>query len=133
MISIKNLIKVKVSLCLPKHHVMKTYWGVEVSLDAVSDLGTKWRQVVSFTPRLLYPQGKSRRDPLDRRMGKAQNWSGHGVEEKISQPLSGIEPRSSDRPARSQSLYRVSYTDSIKNLIQVILFQKHGDDTNKSE
>jgi hypothetical protein len=25
----------------------------------ISDLGTRWRQVVSFTPWLLYPQGKS--------------------------------------------------------------------------
>jgi len=27
-------IKVNLSLCLIKHHVMKTYWGVEVQLHA---------------------------------------------------------------------------------------------------
>jgi hypothetical protein len=32
---------------LIKHHAMKMYWRVEVQL------GTRWRWVVSFTPRLL--------------------------------------------------------------------------------
>jgi hypothetical protein len=40
----------------------------------------------------------------DRRMGGPQSRSGHGVEEKNSQPPPGFEPRPSDRPARSQSL-----------------------------
>jgi hypothetical protein len=34
------------------------------------------------------------------------------VEQKNSQPPPGIEPRSSDRPARSQSPYRLSYPGS---------------------
>jgi hypothetical protein len=38
--------------------------------------------------------------------------SGHGVEEKNSQPPPGIEPRSSARPAHRQSLYRLSYPGS---------------------
>jgi hypothetical protein len=62
--------------------------------------------MVSFTPRLLYPQEKSSRYQLDRRVGGPQSLSGHGVEEKTSQPPPGIEPRSSHRPAPSQSLYR---------------------------
>jgi hypothetical protein len=32
---------------------------------------------------------------FDRRLGGPQNWSGRGGEEKNSQPLQGIEPRSS--------------------------------------
>jgi hypothetical protein len=36
-----------------------------------------------------------------------QSLSRHGIEEKNSHPLPGIEPRSSDYPARSQSLYRL--------------------------
>jgi hypothetical protein len=40
-------------------------------------------------PRLLYPQGKN---PLYRRLGGPQSLSGRGGEEKISQPLSGLEP-----------------------------------------
>jgi len=27
---VKVKVKVKLSLCLTKHHVMKTYWGAEV-------------------------------------------------------------------------------------------------------
>jgi hypothetical protein len=38
---------------------MKEYWGVEVYLRAFFDLGTRWRWVVSFTPRPLYPQRNS--------------------------------------------------------------------------
>jgi hypothetical protein len=54
--------------------------------------GTWWKWVVSFTPRPLYPQGKSLRDPLDRRLGGPQNRSGGGGEEKNSQSPPGIEP-----------------------------------------
>jgi hypothetical protein len=84
---------------------MKAYWGMEVYLHTFFHLGIRWRWVISFTPWQLYPQGKSLRYPLDRRLGGPQSRSGHGVEEKNSQPPPGIEPRSSDRPARSQSLY----------------------------
>jgi len=38
--------------------------------------------------------------PLDRRMGGPQNRYGRGVKEKNSQPPPGIEPQSSDPPAR---------------------------------
>jgi hypothetical protein len=69
-------------------------------------------EVVSFTLQPLYPQGKSPPYPLDRRLGGLQSRSGHGVEEKNSQPPPGIEPRSSDRPARNQSLYRLRYRGS---------------------
>jgi hypothetical protein len=45
--------KIKVSLCLIKHQTMKTYRSVEVQLH-ILDLGTRWRWVVSFSPRPLY-------------------------------------------------------------------------------
>jgi hypothetical protein len=38
------------------------------------------------------PQGKSPWYPLDRRLGGLQSRSGHGGEEKNSQPLPGFEP-----------------------------------------
>jgi hypothetical protein len=38
-----------------------------------------------------------------------QSRSGRGGEEKNSQPPPGIEPPNRDRPARSQSLYGLSY------------------------
>jgi hypothetical protein len=44
------------------------------------DLGTSWRWVVSFVPRPLYPQGKSPRYSLDRRLGGSQSRSGRHVE-----------------------------------------------------
>jgi hypothetical protein len=49
-------VKVKLSLCLTKHHVMKTYWGVEVYLHAflISALdGGEWStsRPGRFTPR----------------------------------------------------------------------------------
>jgi hypothetical protein len=71
---------------------MKAYWGVEVELHALFDLGTRWRWVVSFTPRPLYLQGKSLCYPLDRRLGGSQSRSGRGGEEKNSQPPPEIEP-----------------------------------------
>jgi len=42
-------------------------------------------------PWPLHPQGKSPWYPMDRRLGGPQSHSGHGGEEKNSQPLPGIE------------------------------------------
>jgi hypothetical protein len=71
--------------------------------------------VVSFTPRPLYPQGKSPWYPLERRLGGPQSRSGHdGGEEKNLEPPPGIEPQNTDRPACSKSLYRLSYPGSLK-------------------
>jgi hypothetical protein len=80
-------VKVKLSLCLTKHRAMKTYWESGNIGPRIIDLGTRWRWVVSFTPRLLYPQGKSPLYPLDRRPGRTRSRSGHsGGEKKNSQP-----------------------------------------------
>jgi hypothetical protein len=35
--------KVKLSLCLTKHHAMKTYWGSGSIAPRILDLGTRWR------------------------------------------------------------------------------------------
>jgi len=48
--------------------------------------------VINFTPRPLYPQGKSPWYPLDRRIGGPQSRSGRGGEEKNSQTPPGLEP-----------------------------------------
>jgi hypothetical protein len=82
---------------------MKTYWGNDGIALRILDLGTRWRLVVSFTPRQLYSQRKSLRYPLDRRLGGPQTSSGSGGEEKNSQPPPGIEPQNPDRPARSRT------------------------------
>jgi hypothetical protein len=77
--------------CLIKHHAMKAYWGSGGIAPHILDLGTRWRWVVSFTLRPLYPQGKRPSYPLDRRLGGPQSRSGRGGEEKNSQPPPGIE------------------------------------------
>jgi hypothetical protein len=46
------------------------------------DFGTRWRCVVSFTPRSLYPRGNCPRCTLDRRLGGPQRRSGCYREEK---------------------------------------------------
>jgi hypothetical protein len=58
----------------------------------ILDLGTRWRWMVSLTPRPLYPQGKSPWYPLDRRLSGPQSRSGRGRAEKNSRPLPGLEP-----------------------------------------
>jgi hypothetical protein len=81
--------KVKLSLCFnwaPRHEGVLGSGGITAH---ILDLGTRWRWVVSFTPRTLYPQGKSSWYPLDRRLGGPQSRSG---EERDSQPLPGLEP-----------------------------------------
>jgi hypothetical protein len=71
---------------------MKAYWGSGFIASRIIDLGIRWRWVVSFTPRPLYPQGKSSWYPLDTKLGGPQSRSGRGDEEKNSQPPQGIEP-----------------------------------------
>jgi hypothetical protein len=60
------------------------------------DLGSRWRWLVSFTPRPPYPRGKNPQCPLDTRLCGPQIRSGRCEEEK-------------KRPARSQSLHRLRY------------------------
>jgi hypothetical protein len=76
---------------LTEHHAMKAYWGSGGIAARILDLGTRWRWAVSFTPRPLYPQGKSPWYPLDRRLGGTRSLSGCGGEEKNSQLLPGLE------------------------------------------
>jgi hypothetical protein len=38
-----KVVKVKLSLCLTKHHAMKTYWGSGGIASRILDLGTRWR------------------------------------------------------------------------------------------
>jgi hypothetical protein len=85
-------VKVKLFLCLTKHHAMKAYWG-SVSIDPrILDLGTRWGWAVNLTPQPLYSEGKCPWYPLDRRLSGPQSRSGRDGEEKNSQPPLGIEP-----------------------------------------
>jgi hypothetical protein len=73
------------------------------------DLGTSGRLVVSFTPRPLYPQGKSPRTHW--LGGLVDHRAGLNDMEKILAPPE-LELRPLGRPASSQSLYRLSYPGS---------------------
>jgi hypothetical protein len=58
-------------------------------------------------------------------MGGRQSWSGHGGYRKNPLPLPEINSSSPGRPARCQTLYRLSYpapTKSYKILLNDILF-----------
>jgi hypothetical protein len=74
-----------------EHQAMKAYWGSGGIIPRIPYLGTRWRWVVSFMLRLLYPRGKSPLYPLDRRLGGPRRRSGRGCEEKNSQPLTWLE------------------------------------------
>jgi hypothetical protein len=82
--------QLKLSLCLFKHYPMKTYRLSRGIVPRILKLGARWRWVVSFTPRPLYP-----RYQLDRRLGWPERRSGRGDEGKNTQPCLEF------RPARS--------------------------------
>jgi hypothetical protein len=76
---------------LNEHHAMKAYWGSWVMAPRILDLGARWRWVVSFTSRPLYPQGNSLWYPLGTRLGGPKSRSGCSGEEKNCEPLPGLE------------------------------------------
>jgi hypothetical protein len=86
--------KGKLSLCLTKYHIMKTYGGSGGVTVSVLNSGTGWMLVVRFTPRPIYPNGKSPWYPLNRRLCGPQSRSEGGGEEKGIPLLylPGIEP-----------------------------------------
>jgi hypothetical protein len=99
---------------------MKTFQGSGGIAPHILDLGTRWRRVVSFTLRPLYPQVKSPRYPLG---GWVDPRGGLNtvVKRKIPSPRRDSNP---DHPIvqPSQSVYRLSYPDEhvISNLIEIL-------------
>jgi hypothetical protein len=85
---------------------MRTYGEWRYS-SIILDPGTRWRWVVGFTPRPLYPRGESPGYPLDRKLGGPQNRSGRCGEKILSLP--GLELQNLGGPARSQSLYQLRH------------------------
>ena len=69
---------------------------------------------MSVTPRLLFTPGKDP-VPIVQEAGWAPGpvWTG-------AENLAPTGTRSPDRPARSQSLYRLSYPDHFVNYVQTI-------------
>jgi hypothetical protein len=84
-------------------------WGSGSIDPRFLDLGISWIWVVSFTPLLLYPRGKSSRYPLDRRLGVPQSQYGRYGESKILDPTGTrtLTPRSS-RPYTAAILTALS-------------------------
>jgi hypothetical protein len=54
---LKGKSKVVPVLFLTEHRFMKAYWGSGNIAPRILDLGTRWRWVVSYMSRPLYPQG----------------------------------------------------------------------------
>jgi len=55
--------KVKLSLCLTKHHAMKTYWSSGGRAPRILHFGTRRKKMISFTLWPLHCRGKSPRHP----------------------------------------------------------------------
>jgi hypothetical protein len=72
--------------------------------------------MVSFTSRPLYPQGKSPRYPLDRRLDGPQNQSGRRGEETILAPIGTRTPA-----PRSPSLQPVAIPTALSRVIIIII------------
>jgi len=51
--------KAKMSLCLTKHHAMKTYWGSRGKAPCILNLSTRWKSEVNLMLWPLYPRSKS--------------------------------------------------------------------------
>jgi hypothetical protein len=88
------------------------------------DLGTSWRWVVSFTPRPLYPRGKS----------TGTHWIGGSInprdglvdfENKKFLILPGLELRPLRRLDRSQSLYRLRYPGTSISVRHISILSSH--------
>jgi hypothetical protein len=90
------------SLCflLTEHHAMKAYWGSGGISPRILDLSTRWRRVVSFVLRPLYPQGKNPLSPTHLIGG----WVGPtaGLDAVVKRKFSSPYPRTRtpDHPAR---------------------------------
>jgi hypothetical protein len=65
-------------------------WGNEGRAARILDLGNRWRWVLSFTTRPLYPQENCSQYPFDRKIGGPQSRSGLCEGGKML-PLTGFE------------------------------------------
>jgi hypothetical protein len=93
---------------------MKAYWGSGGIAPRILYLGTRWRWMVSFTPRPLYSQGNNPCYLLNRSLGGPQSRSGRDDGENNSQPLPGLEP-----PIIQPVAQR--YTTELSRLLYIIM------------
>jgi hypothetical protein len=86
-------------------------WGSGCIDPAFLDFGISCSWVVSFTPRPLYPWGKSPYSPFGRRLGGPQSRSGRRGEEKILDPT-----RNQTQTPLSSSLKPVAIPTTLSRL-----------------
>jgi hypothetical protein len=79
--------------------------------SAILDFDARRISLLSFTPRLLYPRGKSPRYPLYRNLGGPKSRSGRRGQENILN-RTGTRTPTPRISASSQSLYRLLCPDS---------------------
>jgi hypothetical protein len=110
-----NNIPINSALCWQDLFNVKA-WGSGRIDPCFLDLGTIWRWLVSFTSRSIYPWESVPR------IHSIGGWVGpraglDNMEEWKFLPPPGLELQRLDRPARSQSLYRLRYPGSLNHKI----------------
>ena len=80
--------------------------GVEISLYSFFNFAARWERVVDATPRPHYPQERPSTFVQVAGWAPESVWTG-------AKNLSPTGIPSPERPARSESLYRLSYLDPI--------------------
>jgi hypothetical protein len=104
-------VKIKLSLWLIKNMPWRRMGECRYS-STILDLGTRWRWVIRFTLRQLYPRKNRPRYPLDRRLGR------------LPEPVRTLWSRENaclcrewtpGRPADRQPLYQLSGNSQYKN------------------
>jgi hypothetical protein len=129
----------KFALCLIKYYAMKTHpvfnrrheetWVSGGIAPRILNLRTKWRWVVSLTPRPLYSREKSYRYPLDRRLGGPRTQYGRCGPKKKNHHW----PRGESNPAQPSrswvtiltELFRLLQTERYSAITYSICPSKH--------
>jgi hypothetical protein len=94
----------KLSLCLPNQALShEGVWGSGCIDPHFLYYASSWSSLISFKPRLLYPQGNSPLYPMDKRL----DWPPEPV-----WTLLGKEESNPCRPTDSTSLYRLRHPDT---------------------
>jgi hypothetical protein len=99
--------------------------------STILDLGSRWRWVVSFTPRQLYPRAKNWRCPLDRKLGEPQYCSWRCGGKKNLAPVGKQTPAFQPVAIPTEISWlqlKVAYTqfnDSECNLIMLNVMNTH--------
>jgi hypothetical protein len=123
--AVQSDVKVKLSQYTPWRYT----GGVDVQ-HLIPKLSRRRRWMVTLTTRPLYPRGKSRRYPVNRRLGKPHRGSGCCGGKKNLLRLLGFEPRLAQPVALVTILQTVPFCKHIpplnnSSLFQDLLLQRH--------